>query len=112
MPMIKIQTSSAIEDSSSVLKKLSSLAADVVGKPESYIMTSLEANVPMTFAGSCDPAAYIECLSIGLGDSDTKSLSAFLCTFCENELGVSRARVYIAFSGPKGSMWGWNGSTF
>lgn len=112
MPMIKIQTNRTVENSSSVLTKLSSLAAEAIGKPESYIMTSLEANVPMTFAGSCEPAAYIECLSIGLGDSDTKSLSAFLCTFCENELGVSRARVYIAFSGPKGSMWGWNGSTF
>lgn len=112
MPMIKIQTNRTIPDSSNVMKNLSSLAAGILGKPESYVMTVLTGEIPMTFAGSVDPAAFVECMSIGLAESQTKDLSAALCTFCENELGVPRDRVYIAFSGPSGSMWGWNGSTF
>lgn len=112
MPMIRIQTNRNIPDSSKILKNLSSLAATVLDKPETYVMTSLAGEIPMTFSGNDDPAAFVECMSIGMSDPQTGELSDSLCTFCENELGVPRDRVYIAFAGPRGSMWGWNGKTF
>ncbi|MFP4268671.1 MAG: phenylpyruvate tautomerase MIF-related protein [Spirochaetaceae bacterium] len=39
-------------------------------------------------------------------------MSAALCEFCEQELGVSEDRVYIEFASAEGSMWGWKGGTF
>ncbi|NEP61168.1 MAG: hypothetical protein F6K31_30020, partial [Symploca sp. SIO2G7] len=53
MPLIKVQTSVTAPEtnqSEALLKQLSASLAKHLGKPESYVMTALEANVPMTFA--------------------------------------------------------------
>ena len=107
MPLIRIQTNREIPEASAVLKKLSSHAAGIIGKPETYIMTALNSNVPMTFSGTDEPLAFIECKSIGLSESQTGTLSASLCEFCERELGIPKDRIYIEFASSKGSMWGW-----
>ena len=112
MPFLKIQTNKEISDSSESLKKLSSFTAEILGKPQTYVMTSLESNLPMTFGGSDNPLAFIECKSIGLSESQTTSLSNSLCSFCEKEFGIPRERIYIEFSSAKGNMWGWNCGTF
>ena len=112
MPFIRIHTNIEVRESSEVLKKLSSLSAEKIGKPESYVMTALEDRASMAFGGSDEPLAFIECKSIGLGETQTKGLSASLCSFCEKELGIPQSRVYIEFAGAKGSMWGWKGGTF
>ncbi len=112
MPFIRIHTNIEVPESSAILKKLSELSAEKIGKPEAYVMTALEEKAPMTFGGSEEPLAFIECKSIGLGETQTKSLSASLCSFCEKELGIPQNRVYIEFAGARGSMWGWKGGTF
>ncbi|MFW6209658.1 MAG: phenylpyruvate tautomerase MIF-related protein [Spirochaetota bacterium] len=112
MPFIRIHTNIEVTESTEVLKKLSSLSAEKIGKPEAYVMTALEDRAPMTFGGSDEPLAFIECKSIGLGETQTKSLSSSLCSFCEKELGIPQSRVYIEFAGARGSMWGWKGGTF
>ena len=112
MPMIRIQTNQDVQDTAGVLKNLSSMAAGAIGKPETYIMTSLDSRVPMTFSGTGDPAAFVECKSIGLSESQTGDLSAAICGFCENELGIPNDRIYIEFASARGSMWGWKGGTF
>ncbi len=112
MPYIKIQTNSEVSNSTDFLKKLSALSAEKIGKPESYVMTALDPKTDMTFGGSDEPAAFIECKSIGLSGGQTKALSAALCSFCESELGIPQARVYIEFAGSPGNMWGWKGGTF
>jgi phenylpyruvate tautomerase len=112
MPFIRIHTNIQVSESSEVLKKLSSLAAEKIGKPEAYVMTALSDQASMNFGGSDEPLAFIECKSIGLGETQTKGLSASLCSFCEKEMGIPQSRVYIEFAGAKGSMWGWKGGTF
>jgi phenylpyruvate tautomerase PptA (4-oxalocrotonate tautomerase family) len=112
MPLVRIQTNVHVESGQELLSKLSSRAAGEIGKPEAYVMTALDSDVPMTFGGSSQPLAFIECKSIGLSESQTEGLSAALCSFCEEELGVAKDRVYIEFSSAKGSMWGWRGGTF
>ena len=57
MPLIKVQTSVPSPEKSQVeamLKSLSIGLAKHTGKPESYVMTAFEPNVPMTFAGTSD----------------------------------------------------------
>ena len=115
MPLIKVQTSIPSPgkgEVESMLKELSSSLATHLGKPESYVMTAFEGNVPMTFAGSTDPVCYIEIKSIGTMGAKTKAMSQDFCSKVENALGVPKNRTYIEFADVAGAMWGWNGTTF
>ena len=91
---------------------MSQRVAKQLGKPESYVMVALQLSVPMVFAGTTEPAAFLELKSIGLAESQTKPLSRALCDIIEAELGIRKDRVYIEFTNAAGKMWGWNGDTF
>ena len=112
MPYIRIETNQSVTDSKTTLKKLSAAAAAAIGKPESYVQTSLDPGREMTFGGSDEPTAFIQCKSIGLPQSKTTEISASLCAFCASELSIPEERVYIEFADAAGRMWGWNGGTF
>lgn len=112
MPFIKVQTNQKVKKEEELLKKLSAEMAEQLGKPESYIMTALEANLKMTFGGSTEKTAFIEVKSIGLKQSMTEELSQFICEFIEQELEIEQDRVYIEFADAPGAMWGWDGGTF
>jgi phenylpyruvate tautomerase len=115
MPLIKVQTSIASPDKATVesmLKDLSSSLAAHLGKPESYVMTAFEGDVPMTFAGSTEPVCYIEIKSVGTMGAKTKAMSQDFCSKVESALGVPKNRTYIEFADAAGAMWGWNGTTF
>lgn len=46
-----------------------------------------------------------------MGDH-TRTMSEDFCNEIHQSLGVAKNRIYIEFADAKGSMWGWNGSTF
>lgn len=116
MPLIKVLTSIPAPDQSAVeslLKNLSGELAKQLGKSEAYVMTVFEPEVAMTFAGTLEPACYIEIKSVGtMSPSQTKTMSQEFCTKINQALGVAINRIYIEFADAKGAMWGWNGSTF
>ena len=116
MPLIKVQTSVSAPEKPEVdalLKDLSASLAKHLGKPESYVMTAFEPDVAMTFAGTTDPVCYVEIKSVGtMSPTLTKSMSQDFCQKINQALGVPMNRTYIEFADAKGSMWGWNGSTF
>ncbi len=114
MPYLSIQTNVEISepDRSALLKAASRHVADMLGKPESYVMVHLDAGRPMCFAGSDKPLAYLQLKSLGLPEAQTGAMSQTLCTMMQTELGIGPERVYIEFSGPARHMWGWNGGTF
>jgi len=114
MPLAKLQTNIAINeaDHSTVLKRLSTLVAGELGKPESYVMVVIEPDTAMLFAGTDDPTGYLELKSIGLPEAKTKQLSSALCTFINEQLGIEKDRIYIEFADAARVMWGWNGATF
>ncbi|SDH37790.1 phenylpyruvate tautomerase MIF-related protein [Halanaerobium congolense] len=112
MPFIKVQTNQKVKKEEELLKKLSAEMAEQLGKPESYIMTALEAELKMTFGGSKEKTAFIEVKSIGLKQSMTEELSQFICEFIEQELEIEQDRIYIEFADAPGAMWGWDGGTF
>ena len=113
MPYLMIQTNQTIAETAgkTLLATASKLVAGELGKPESYVMVALEANVPMLFAGEDSPLAYLELKSIGLPADKTTNLSAALCNLMES-VNISKERVYIEFADAPRTMWGWNGSTF
>ncbi|PHV62996.1 phenylpyruvate tautomerase MIF-related protein [Cyanobacterium aponinum] len=116
MPLIKVQTSIANPDQEKIkdlLKNLSNKLAKHLGKPESYVMTIFESDLPMSFAGTFDPVCYLEIKSVGtMSSSQTKTMSEDFCNIINDNLGVSKNRIYIEFADAKGYLWGWNGSTF
>ena len=116
MPLIKVQSSISTPEKVKVegmLKTLSSKLAKHVGKPESYVMTAFEGEVPMPFGGSTEPVCYIEIKNIGtMKPEQSKSMSQDFCQEINQALGVPAIRIYIDFADAKGSMWGWNSTTF
>lgn len=116
MPLIQIKSSVSTPEKAEVnamLKSLSAKMAKHTGKPESYVMTAFEAEVPMTFGGTEDPVCYVEIKSVGTMKPDqTQSMSQDFCQEINQALGVPKNRIYIEFADAKGAMWGWNGSTF
>ncbi|MGY6530072.1 MAG: phenylpyruvate tautomerase MIF-related protein [Cyanobacterium sp.] len=116
MPLIKIQSSiNNIEQSKiqNLLTTLSSQLAKHLSKPESYVMTAFEQNINMTFGGTFEPVCYVEIKSVGtMSPSQTKAMSKDFCNEINQQLAIDLNRIYIEFADAKGSMWGWNGSTF
>lgn len=114
MPYLKVNTNVSVsnEDSALLLTELSRLMATQIGKPESYVMVEIEGSRAMSFAGSTDPLAYLECKSIGLPQDKTKTLSAALCQKLQESLSIPSGRIYIEFADAKAAYWGWNNSTF
>lgn len=114
MPCLLIRTNIdvSVEKQEPLLRRGSSVIAAALGKPERYVMISLENSVPMLFDASDTPCAYMELKSIGLPADRTKEFSHTLCSLISEELGIATDRIYIEFSDAPRQMWGWNGSTF
>ena len=112
MPLLSIKTNCHIDDKMMIALAASKITADVLGKPESYVMVNLEDNQILVFAGSDQPAAYLELKSLGLPESQTSEISSALCSFINEKTGIDSARIYIEFSNAERHMWGWKGGTF
>jgi phenylpyruvate tautomerase PptA (4-oxalocrotonate tautomerase family) len=114
MPLLKIQTNAPIDADTqkTLVGKASQQVASMLGKPERYVMVSLEHNPAMLFGGSDAPLAYLELKSIGLPESRTAELSQGLADLMNAELQLPADRVYIEFADAPRAMWGWNGGTF
>lgn len=114
MPYLNLRTNQEIKPEviKEALSTLSTGIANILGKPESYIMISVEKCTPMLFAGTSDACAYVELKSLGLPESKTPLFSKALCELIEKEIGIKKERVYIEFSNPERHMWGWDSKTF
>jgi len=114
MPLLKIQTNQPLSqaDARSLAAKSSRMVAELLGKPEAYVMVSVETNAAMQFAGTEEPLAYLELKSIGLPKTITSPASRALCDLVTAETGIATNRIYIEFTDAPHNMWGWNGDTF
>lgn len=114
MPYLKIETNKSEDDSviPGLLKKTSVFISNLLGKPEEYIMVSIENETGMMFGGSIKPAAYIELKSIGLPREKCPMYAEKICEFMESELAIPPDRIYIDFCDLERKMFGWNKSTF
>jgi len=114
MPTIKIQTNAEIHQDrrTALLSDLSHGVAEMLGKPESYVMVILECIPDMCFSGTSDPLAYLELKSLGLPENRTAEFSSHLCGLLETTLHIPKSRIYMEFASPARHMFGWNGGTF
>ncbi len=80
----------AIQD---LQKSLSQKLAQHLSKSEDYVMTTVETNVAMSFAGTFDPFCYMEVKNIGtMNPQQTKAMSQNFSLFVFECLGVSSDR--------------------
>jgi len=112
MPLLEITTNTTIENSQTLAEGASRLTAEMLAKPESYVMVKIQPAQTLIFAGSNEPAAHLKLKSLNLPENSTAEFSARLCAFISAELNISSARIYIEFSSPQRHMWGWDSSTF
>lgn len=114
MPYLQIQTNLAItsEQQATLLPKTSQIVAQILGKPEQYVMVALQPNTPMLFAATDQPTAFLTLKSLHLPTANTPQLSQQLCLFIEENLGIPNERIYIEFINAQPALWGWKGETF
>ena len=112
MPFIQVNTSSksVLEDYALLQNDISKMIAELTGKPENYVMTMIQRDLKMTFAGSDEPCCFIRVKSIG--SLSPSSMSKSLCELIAAKSNISTNRIYIEFTDVKASNWGFNGTTF
>lgn len=114
MPLLRLATNVAIPavERPALLARASRTVAGLLGKPESYVMILLEDGRDLLFAGTAEPAAYLELKSLGLPEARTPEFSRALCGLLEETLGIAPDRVFIEFASPPRHLFGWNNATF
>ena len=112
MPFLSITSNQILDTQSAQLETLSKIVAEALGKPESYVMVSLQHNPDMIFAGSNTPLAYCQLKSLGLQEAQTAALSETLCNSLHELYAIDPSRIYIEFAAPARPMWGWDKKTF
>lgn len=114
MPLLCVTTNIEIaaDARDAFVASASQLTADLLGKPERYVMVQLQTGQAMRFAGTAEPLAYCELKSIGLPVERTSDLSQALGNLILKKLSIPTDRIYIEFSNAERNMWGWNGTTF
>lgn len=112
MPLLQINTNVEIDDPGKLAEQASKKVAEILGKPESYVMVSVNPGTELWFGGNNKPAAHLKLKSLGLPESETGNYSAVLCEFIEQQLGIPGARTYIEFDAPARHAWGWDKHTF
>jgi phenylpyruvate tautomerase PptA (4-oxalocrotonate tautomerase family) len=114
MPLLKMHTSVPVPEDKKegLVKALSKITAETIGKPESYVMVALSDGT-MSMGGEFGPAAFADVRSIGgLSGSVNKQISEKVCTLLEDALGIPGNRVYISFNDSAAADWGWDRGTF
>lgn len=114
MPFMRIDTNVDVPagKADEILKKLSAAASAASGKPEDFFQLVLEGNKHMLMGGTNAPAAHVEYKGINFQEESAVPLSGAVCGVLGETLGIDGTRIYITFTGFKGSMWGKNGGTF
>ena len=111
MPFIQINTSSkSVLRNESLQKEISEMISDLTGKSENYVMTMIQENSQMTFAGTDEPCCFIKLKSIG--SLNPSSMSKSLCELISSNTNIKTNRIYIEFNDVKASNWGFDSKTF
>mgnify|MGYP002859154777 CR=1 FL=1 len=96
MPYLTVYTNVESKNLSQITEDASHLTAQILHKPEGYVVANIVHNAAMCFGGSAqNKGALVELKSIGLGDKD--KFVAELTAFLAERLGISNSQ-YIAIS--------------
>lgn len=113
MPLLRIQTNAPVLDEvrDRLLVGASQWIVRELNKPIEYVQVTFE-TMPMMFAGSGQPSAFLELRALGFPHERSRELSSSLTTLVSSAIAVPASRVFINFVDVPRHLWGWNGSTF
>ncbi|MDJ0766342.1 MAG: phenylpyruvate tautomerase MIF-related protein [Myxococcota bacterium] len=114
MPLLRLYTSVDVTETKrdELLKSLSGIVAKAIGKPESYVMVTLNQG-PTCMGGTTEPSAFVDLRSIGgLSRSVNRDISQQVCQLLNQQVDIPTDRVYLNFTSVDRENWGWNSSTF
>ncbi|XP_029950207.1 D-dopachrome decarboxylase [Salarias fasciatus] len=100
MPFVDLQTNlPAASFSEDFVKKLSSCAAEALGKPPDRMNVVVKPGLPMLVGGCCSPCVLLSVSAIGVTDTAEKNKehSSKLFSFLTKELGLAQDRIVILF---------------
>lgn len=115
MPLIHLITTEPIPEATrqGLVQSLSRIAADVIGKPETYVMAIVQDGAAMLHAGKVGPAAFLDVRAIGgLSPRVCEGLAERVGALLLEKLQVPGDRVYLNFTEVPAAKWGHNGGTF
>ena len=75
MPLLELTTNTTIDDYQHIAQQASKLTAEILGKPESYVMVKIQPEQTLIFAGTDEPAAHVTLKSLGLPENKTAEYS-------------------------------------
>lgn len=114
MPLLKLDVSVPVTDDQKqkLLVGCSRLLARLTGKPELYVMVTVQ-TCAIAMGGKPGPAAFADVRGIGGLKANTNvEISKELCALLKQELELDPRQVYMNFTTVEGDNWGWNGGTF
>ena len=114
MPYLSILTNARLADArqSELLAAASRIVASQLGKPENYVMASIAPAQQLAFAGSEEPAAFVELRSIRFLDAKRGSLCAELTDLIAEFCGIAKDRIFLVMLDVDAKLWGHDGKTF
>ena len=114
MPLLMIKTTVPVpaDKRKDLILAASRILAETTGKPEAYVMVTLE-QCSGSFDGKECALAFADVRGIGgLSKSVNSRISKALCDLLEARLAIPPDRVYSTFADVPASSWGWKGSVF
>ncbi len=115
MPMIRIQTNIDIEPErkANLMTNVMVAGAELLDKPESYMMVIIDDGMQIQLSGTSDPCAFLDVRSVGtITEEQVSNLSGKLSEITGNSTGIGAGRIYINFTSVPPEMWGFDGKTF
>jgi phenylpyruvate tautomerase len=114
MPLLKLETSQPLDAQkcAALLPALSRIVAESIGKPEEYVMATIN-HTSILMSAKSGHAAFVDVRSIGgLSRTVNQQISKKVCSLLAQNLGIPPERVYLNFTNVEAENWGWNGNTF
>ena len=113
MPYLAITTNVplAAECESALAAEVSKILAEQLKKPQTFVMVAVHPVRVLRFAGSEEPAAFLDLKSIGLPNY-LSDISLSLTQAVGHHAGIPATRVFIAFADISSSRWAHEGDTF
>ena len=112
MPLLRMTTNMILDNVAHTVRELSASLAELLGKPEQYVMVALDTEADLIFGGSDAPCLLAEVASLGLTEEASRAITPQLCTMLGAQMKVPPERIYIWYASPPRAFWGWNGKTF
>ncbi|KAD3067659.1 hypothetical protein E3N88_35539 [Mikania micrantha] len=98
MPCVQISTNVCLDgiDTDSIFSDATKAVAQIIGRPEQFVMVILKGSVAISFERNKEPAAFAEIIAMGGITSEVKKKLIYqLGTILLEKLSIPRTRFFV-----------------